>query len=255
MSRIFKAPQVNVIEPKEVTLSERELREIALKRKETENMDRSNAVKTNNPEQTAKNIIEMANIEYNETIERMNEQAEKIISDAKIEAELIRSSSIREGYQDGYKDGFEAGKRETEDLANQALLIKTELEEESENLIKVFEKEIPKIVYQSIKKIFNKEIKNCDDIIIDIVIQAFKGSNATVNAVKVSDDDYNFLIENKDLVLSESKEVSDFEVKKDLSLDKGDCVIETACGEIDATIDTQLQKLEEIIVGVIENEE
>ena len=253
MSRIFKSTYINVGQPLEIITTEREQREIIYKRKEALN-DRSSNMKSKDPSEAASSIIERANIEANDIIDRMNEQAEKIISDARIQADLIRSDALREGYRDGYKDGLDMGKKETEDLANQALAIKEELVEEEKNIIKSFENNIPTIVMQAIKKIVGREIANGEDIILGIISQTFNKSHSTINAVRVSESDYETVENNKDKILSECKEVSDFEVKKDLALEQGDCVAETTCGEIDAGINTQVEKLEETILGAIEDE-
>lgn len=253
MSRIFKATNVNFGQPLEVTMSESEAREINIKRREVE-AHRKNEQIVNAASDSAAGIIESAQQEADEVLEKMNLQAEKIINDAKAEAELIKSNAIKEGYQDGYRDGLFEGKQETEDLAREALQIKEELEQERENLIKEIERELPSIVNQAIKKIIGKELENCPEITLEMIAKALKSASSSVGAIRVSEEDIDMILEGKEKILTECKEISDIEIKKDLSLNKGDCVAETACGEMDIGINTQIDKLEEAMLGVVVNE-
>lgn len=245
MSKIFKAPQVNVGQPYEITITESELSHY----KRTFNTVRGSDLSGLDPDSAASAIITEANSQANEVVEQANSEAEGIIANAQIEAEKIKVSVQEQGYQEGYTRGLEDGKRETEDLANQALEIKEELETERVNLTQVIEAQVVDLIIQSVKKIVGNELASKEDIILGVVVKALNkiGSGENI-VVKVSQEDFKVLDENKAKVASKCDNISEFEVKKDLSLKKGDCIIETDFGTVNAGISTQIDKFEEVII-------
>lgn len=254
MSRIFKSTNVNLGQPLAVTIDEKELQ---IKRKMMTS-DRSSSPKGKDPASTASNIIERANSEANEILEKVTEQAEKALFDAKIEADLIKNDAIKQGYQEGFQQGLESGKRETEDLARQALAIKEEVEAERDNLIKIMESQVVDIILESVKKIIGQELTTSKDYVVGMVSTALnKLSIGRQVTIRVSDQDYETLNEKKDEVIAGCKGISDIEVKEDLSLNSGDCIIETEHGDIDASVDKQIENYENVITeltGIDENE-
>lgn len=254
MSKIFKATNVNMGQPLEVIMDENNLKENIYKRKISHNEKISNS-RSKDPNTTASNIIENASMEANNILIMANEDAQKVLQDAKIEAQLIKVNAQKEGYSEGYQQGLEDGKRETQDLAHQALTIKEELEEERRNLITNIENEIPKIIYIAVEKVINREFNLNKKIILDIISSTLNKTNSETATVRVSDEDYDIVDQNKDKVMSECKGLYDIEVKKDLSLDTGDCIVETNCGYIDAGINTQIKKLQESVLELVGNDE
>lgn len=245
MSRIFKAPQVNVGQPFEVTISETELPH----HKRAFNTLRSSDLSGLDPNDTASVIISEANIQANDIVDEANSEANRIIVDAEVEGEQIKKTAQEQGYKEGYTRGVDDGKRETEDLANEALMIKEELEIERANLTRVVETQVVNLIIQSVKKIVGNELATRENIILKVVVKALNmiGSGENI-VVKVSQEDFEVLSENKSKVVSECENISEFEAKKDLLLKKCDCIIETECGTVDAGIATQVHKFEDIII-------
>lgn len=244
MSRIFKAPHVNVGQPYEVTISETEMPH----HNRSFNAVRSSDLRGLNPDSAASAIISEANSQANDIVEQANSEADQIIVKARIEADQIKSDAREQGYQNGYLKGLEDGKRETEELANQALMIKEEIEIERANLTRTIETQVVDLIIQSVKKIVGNELNTREDVILDVVVKALNkiGSGENIN-VKVSQEDFEILSKNKNKIASRCDNTLDFEAVKDLSLEKGDCIIETECGTVDAGVSTQLNKFEDII--------
>lgn len=251
MSRILKSSYINVVgQPLEVLPHDNEIvQKRKLIRNDVNNLD------TNDPNVVAASIVEKANLDANEILENANEKVQEMLAGAQSEGEIIKANAKRDGYQEGYQQGLEDGRRETEELAHQALKIKEELEEERANLLNQIESELPNIIIQTVKKVIGMELTTNKEVILGLVAMALGKVSSNNPTVRVSEQDFDILEENKHELISEFKMISDFEIKKDLSLEAGDCIIETDCGDIDASIGNQLDKLEDVISSTVGNDE
>jgi flagellar assembly protein FliH len=103
------------------------------------------------------------------------------------------------------------------------------------------------------QKVISSELTSNKDYIINLVVQALDKCSSRNNIkLKVSPDDFVFLSENKEK-LSSLVDVERIEIKNDLSLKPGACIIETPIGNVDGGVQTKLHKIEdafrEILVG------
>ena len=61
--------------------------------------------------------------------------------------------------------------------------------------------------------------------------------------IKVSAEDYDYITANEDVLRTSIKGLNELEIKKDASLEKGSCVIETEYGSVDGSADIRLQRI------------
>ena len=80
-------------------------------------------------------------------------------------------------------------------------------------------------------------------------------TGVTSVTVKVSPEDYEAVNENKDLIARQSRFSGEITIAKDLSLESGGCVLETPVGNMDASVEVQLDALEQTFVSILENRE
>jgi flagellar assembly protein FliH len=73
-------------------------------------------------------------------------------------------------------------------------------------------------------------------------------------AVRVCEEDYEFVLESKSKILAMVENVDDVVIKKDLSLKRGDCVIDTDAGSIDAGLSTQEEQVKAIFDALLASE-
>lgn len=78
-----------------------------------------------------------------------------------------------------------------------------------------------------------------------------KCSNREDLTIKVSSQDYDFLVENKEKLLSMIDGVGNLDIKRDPALKTGDCLVETSYGNIDAGVQTKIRKIEEAFLKIV----
>ncbi|WP_068556099.1 FliH/SctL family protein [Thermotalea metallivorans] len=249
MSRIFKSSYVNIGEtkeiriPKEITYNQQAMEALP---KEDRDVSWEDVYR-----EKLREIEEIAS----QKLEEVKRQGEAILRDAYEDAKQIYEQAKREGYGEGKAIGYEEGKREADALIQEALEIKMEIFKKKEVLAREFEKEIHALIVQIVEKILNIKLEDCDEIILGLVKLGLEKCTYTdALVIRVSPEDYGYLISIKDKILCLAENISDMEIKQDASLRKGSCVIDTVSGSIDSSIETQLQHMKEVLRELLESE-
>ncbi len=226
MSRVFKAPNVVVDGEASVKI------DIGYK---PEN------VKVDAAQQK---MGEVANI-----VDAAKEESKKIISNAHIKSEAIFEESRLKGFEVGKENGFLAGKeegflagkeeglKEVEDLKIEAVKIVEDAKIEKNKILDEAEIETVEVIKEIIGNFFDSIYDIDDNVIVHLIRRGLR--NATileVATIKVSEHDYDDVVEKVD----EFKKLVDsskrLEVVKDFNLNKSDCVIDTEFGSIDCSL-------------------
>lgn len=244
-------------------------------------------IKVNTPKSKQnETLIKQAKIEYNKIIDEAKIQAEKIIKQANEQKQVIieegeekkevlietayeRSKEILEnsrddGYKEGYNQGFEngysqgykEGKEASDKLIKEALKIKQEYFDDRKDLLKKTEKDVIQLVTEIYEKIVKKKTEEDNDLIVSIVLNGIANLDSTDKlTIITSKEDYDILEMSKDIILAKASMISDLDIKYDATMDKGDCILETPKGNVDASLKNQLSEVREILYSVLNNEE
>lgn len=194
-------------------------------------------------------IIKTANLES----EHIIKEAKNKIEELKIEA---NKNGYEEGFNKGYKEGLEKGikdgNKKTSDILNEAKDIKRSIINERNNLEKQFECDMVDTILKCVNKIIGDNLKLKNEYIVELIKKGLNNYEASdVVTARVCDDDYEYCIKNKDRIIKNLGYIKELNIVKDLSLKKGDCIINTPSGLIDSGITTQLKELEVSLKGVI----
>ena len=188
---------------------------------------------------------------------RAKEEAELILKEAELEAARViekaefeaseRKAAIEgEAWQKGYDDGLQAAKGEYEALLQEAESIREQAKTEYNEVLAGIECDAVDMVLEISRKVIGDEIEINKDSVLSLIKHAFERCGCKEGIIlKVSADDYDYIVENREKILAVSEGIGDFETKKDLSLKSGDCIVETSFGTIDAGMRTKLKKIEE----------
>jgi len=99
------------------------------------------------------------------------------------------------------------------------------------------------------------EISTNKEVILSLIKQAFEKCSSKENVVlKVSNEDYEYVCANKDVIMGQVEGIGELDIKKDSSLKAGGCIVETPYGTIDAGMETKFKKIENAFRDVIFNE-
>ncbi len=173
-------------------------------------------------------------------------EAGRIIEEARQEAAAKAQKITEEAWQKGYAEGIDAAAEQSRDILAQAEEMRLEAQREHEELIAGMEEEMLNLVMDMTRKVVAGELATDKDVIIRLIREALpKCSNKGGAVLRVSPEDAENLAENREELLSCIEGADSLEIKKDSTLHKGDCIIETQFGSVDAGVNTRLDKIEE----------
>jgi flagellar assembly protein FliH len=200
---------------------------------------------------------------YDEIIDRAREEAEAIIKEAESEAVKLIEVAQREGdklkksiedeaRKEGFNQGYEEAKRQYENLIEEAEDIKKNAEEEYRELLNGVEKDAVNVILDIAKKVIGEQVSLNKENILEVLRKGFeKCSNKEDITIKVAPSDHDFVVKNREKILSLTDGVGKLDIKKDSSLKAGDCIIETSYGTVDAGVSRKLKKIEDTFIKLI----
>ncbi len=169
---------------------------------------------------------------------------EVILKKTKENIERIEQEAYEKGFAQGEKDGIELGEKKAikiianiENLFNNINNIKQEL-------IKENEKEILDLIFAVSEKIVHHEVRRDDTAIKETILNALAMAVEKSKIVfNVNPDDYDFVEKLRPDLFRQNNEIKSIVVTSDPSVSRGGCFLETPRGNIDATIDSKLEKI------------
>ena len=249
-NKIFKSDQVSLGIPVQIRVPVNfQTIKMAYKpeaKEDSDELEKEAAEAEEDNSENYEDIIQKAKEEAEAIIEEAELEAQRILESAEIEAFNRKQSIEDESRQKGFETGYEEAKSMYEDLLSEAEFVKEHASVEYCEIMAGIEKDALELIMNIAEKVIGEEISLNKENIISIVGQALeKCSNREEIAVKVSVQDYDFLVDNKEKLLSMVDGIENLEIKRDHSLKPGDCLVETPYGSIDAGVQTKLRKIEE----------
>lgn len=196
-------------------------------------------------------IIKEAKAEATEIIEEAKVQSEEYIEDAYSKSTKI----IKEARQNGYQEGYNEGKKISDELIKEANQYKNQYYIQREEILKETEGDVVTLVLDICDKVFNDFVENNKESVLSIISKGINSLNGREKLViRVSIEDYDFVEMYKDRILVMANLVEEIEIKADNSLNSGGCVIETSKGNVDASMETQLNEIRKLLKDLLNSE-
>ena len=200
------------------------------------------------PEITEKpeEILQRAHKEAAMIIKEAEYEARKIMEDAYTEAKEKAAVMEEEAWQKGYSEGIETAQKQCDATIAEAEKIKANALVEHDEVLAGLEAELINLVIEISKKVIGSEIAQNKENMIYLIKQALDNcSNKSGITLKVASEDYDFLKKNRDRLEELIDCANELEIKQEMSLKQGACILETPFGNMDAGVQTKLKKIEE----------
>jgi flagellar assembly protein FliH len=221
-------------------------------RQETESEDGAVLHDEIQPDEVPEDIIEEAKKKALQIIEDAKMQSQHILLQSNKEAEAQKEKIFEESFNKAYDEGAKKVRDEYENLICEAKKIREKAEEDYKSILSGMESDIVNMLFDMTEKILTKEISLGGDYIIELVRQGIEKCRSSENIViRVSIHDYDKVNENKEFIMSHAKGIGMVEIKKDISLEKGSCLIETPCGAVDCSVYTKFEGIREAFQQIL----
>ncbi|SDN17425.1 FliH/SctL family protein [Lachnospira pectinoschiza] len=189
-------------------------------------------------------ILAAANEEAERILEEARQMAEGIVNEANEETEAIKNDAAQSGYNDGCIKAEAKIEEMRQELDNEYEQRKEELEREYEEKKANIEPELVDILTDVFKKVTLTVAEDNQEIIMHLINGVMRNADSSHNfIIKVSPDDYKFLINNQGkLYVAMSKEVN-IDILEDPTMKRNECIIETDTGVFNCGLDIELDNL------------
>lgn len=193
-------------------------------------------------------VLSDAMYKAKELREDATNKALKIIADANEEAEAIREAARQEGYNAGLEEGnMEAMRRADVYLQDIQTQQDKQLEAEKQKLEEMYEenqKALVDLSAQLIAKLTGILVDDYEPVMLYMINSAIAEADSSGKfVIKVSEDNYGYISDNKDRILGAMNPNIELEIFGDIKLDGRQCIIETDNGIIDLSMDVQVKNL------------
>ncbi len=155
----------------------------------------------------------------------------------------IEKEAYENGFQQGEKAGLEMAEKKIEALMRKYAESISEIGELKQSFYGQAEREVVKLAVGVAKKIVHREIQVDRDIIQTLVRVALSHvAEKSAVTVLLNPVDYSYLLEQRtELSQTEGRDIS---LLADKSVERGGCLIQTECGDIDARIEEKFREVE-----------
>lgn len=176
----------------------------------------------------------------------LREEAERILRKAEERASHLEIEAYEKGFAQGEKDGFELGtKKAMKAIENMEVLLRS-LSQMRGDIIRQQEREILNLIFSVLKKILHDQMVLDEKVIRETVLQALAlATDRSAVSIRLNPEDCASVENLKPDFFSKIKEMRTLKVVQDPSIQKGGCLLETPCGNVDARIDTQLECIQQ----------
>jgi len=177
-------------------------------------------------------------------LEQLKDVEGKVLKQAKEKALHIEQEAYEKGFAQGGKDGMELGQKRIEMIVQKMGNVLQQIEDQRESLYRTYEREMLQLVLSISKKILHHECQVNEEVITATLREV---SNHIVDqrkiVIRLNPADAQFLQSHPDKAIPVKKGRQGVELLKDPSITRGGCVVETAFGGIDATMETQFDQI------------
>lgn len=218
------------------------------------------------PSEAANEIIAQAQREAEEILASADQEAElklrnaesssdSIISDAYDQAKGIMEHAKQDGYKEGYEQGLLESRETGNDIIRQAEAIKNAWLTERSEIFDSVEKDAIQLVLQVVEKILNHHVDTDITLVESLIKMGLQRVTRTEQlSIRVSTDDYNQAIAVKPIILAMSDKIEEIEIKRDITLPNGSCIIDADSGSVDSGVWTQFEEVSKLFEDMLKGE-
>ena len=260
LSRIIKSPYVHLQDKKIINTHDP-----ITKKKQNEDIQKeeiSSAQKSIHKQQQI--ILTRAKEEAKSIIDQAEQQKYEILKQIQKEKETIFQESFQKGQKQGYQEGYEEGsqkgyregKQEVATLKQEAKQILQSAHEEKKKIIGDIEPKMVQLIGDILEKMIDGVTRFHPTTILYLIKKGFEETSFRENLqIYVSEEDYDTVLKYKEDLLQDIESEGDIVFVKESSLQAGDCIIETPAGNIDCSLDSQLQEIKKELYLLLEKSE
>ncbi|MCM1496997.1 MAG: FliH/SctL family protein [Clostridium sp.] len=208
----------------------------------------------------ADEVVRSAKSEAESIVNQAHDEAEQMRAAAYDEVEQIKQQAKEEGYQNGYDEGMaaaqEAIQAQTDEFEQRKQDLESDFADKEKALLQETESKMVDILCRLIPSVTGVVIEQQKDVLLYMINCAMRDlDNSKQFVIKVSTEDYEAVVQQKDAIYGALNPSIQIEIFEDAKLAPMQCLIETDHGIVDVSLDVQLHNLLTSLKLMIKEEE
>ncbi len=181
--------------------------------------------------------------------EKINERVEQeTLSRLKVLEERAYEEAYRLGREEGRADAFRQYGDQLSEQIKKLSQIAATMHSLTGDMYALNEALLVKLAFEVAQKIVMREVERDEKLVLSILKGALEEVRNEVNIkIRVSEEDFHFLTENRDILGEALDDLSRFHFEAVDMIDRGGCIVETNFGVIDAQMSERVQRVWEAI--------
>lgn len=209
---------------------------------ESQNVVGTESEETAEPEPTGPPPEMLQQIEA--LVDQANEEAAKILSDARAEAEEIKKAAVKQGHEEGLQSGRTAAEQEIASRMQEIEALKQSIVAERDQALKELEPQLLDVILQVFERVFHIQFGEKKEILEYLIINTIMNVEGSKEfRIKTSESNLDYLNAHLPEIRAQVGQEYSLEVISDSALSPSQCVIETDAGLFDCSIDVHLENL------------
>lgn len=179
-----------------------------------------------------------------ETVAKAKMEAERIVREAKRHATFMEQQGYEKGYAQGEKDGREMGAKKLDTILDRINGVLKEILECRKEFVRLYEKQALDLICRIAEKVVRGRIEVDSDVVRGAILGALElAADRTEVTLKVNPEDIEYVKELRPEFFNQITDLKSISMETDPSVSKGGCVMETGFGHVDASVESQLEKI------------
>ena len=180
-----------------------------------------------------------------EQLESIKLEVASMLEEAQTEAEGIKTEAYEQGRSEGYEAGYSEGMAAVEGLKSEVNQMAQDLETDYQNKVFELEPNFVDALTDIYEHIFKVDLATYRGIVSNLLIDTINSSGESRDIiVHIAREDYPTIMEQKEEILTETGVLpGNVEFVQDATLAPASCLIETAGGVFDCSLETELREL------------
>jgi flagellar assembly protein FliH len=184
----------------------------------------------------------------NQFLERAREQGAAMVSVAREQAESIAQAAREQGFEAGYSEGIARAESAVVDRLAMAEQLVTQVREAREEALASCERDLVELAFQIAEKVVRQRVAADPDATIGVLEHALRKAFVRDGlTVLCNPEDLERLSGASELLQTRVGSLSGLTLIGDRRISQGGVVVRTDAGDIDATIESQLERLRDLL--------
>ncbi len=178
--------------------------------------------------------------------------ADKILNDARIESDRIKSASYKDGYDEGKAAAIKNAENQFDSAIKALMSSAAEIQTKKDDFAIEHQDVLIRLSLSIAKKIISQEMTVDNEFVVNTIKSAVKMTmDREKLKIRVCPDDLEICNQKKTDIMKEIDGIKSIELLADISVGKGGVIVEYALGEIDARIEKQFEEIETEIINTL----